>query len=310
MEILWGSEARPNEAKPTVVTVGMFDGFHRGHAMLFSRVEDEAAKLDARSAIVTFEPHPLEVLAPDRAPCVLTTIEQRLALFEEHGVDIVLVLTFDEKLASLEPEDFVRVMLVGDLHVRKVMVGEDFRFGHNRAGDLGTLAELGTRFGFEAEAIGLLGEGEKKISSSDVRRLIAAGDVTRAAGLLGRNYRLAGSVVEGDKRGRRLGFPTANLAPDHRACLPGNGVYAGWFVAASRRLPGVINVGTRPTFKESDPPLCEIHIFDLDEDLYGSSGEVEFEAFLRPEQRFDGVEALVAQISADASQARSMLSRS
>lgn len=317
METLWGADARPAESRPTVVTVGMFDGIHRGHALLFSKVTEQARALDARAAIVTFEPHPLEVIAPDRAPCVLTTISQRLALFEEHGFDLVLVLRFDEELASHSPEEFVRATLVEELRVRRVIVGTDFRFGHNRAGDVNTLTELGTKFGFEAEAIGLLGDGQDapsgapsdgKISSSEIRRLIGEGKVAEAAELLGRSYRLAGTVIRGDERGRTLGFPTANLGPHPRACLPGRGVYAGWWVWDGRRLPGVINVGVRPTFGASVSPLCEIHIFGFEGDLYEAEGEVEFTAFLRPERRFEGVEALMAQISEDAERARVLLS--
>lgn len=309
MEVLWGADARPAESKPTVVTIGVFDGVHRGHAMLFDYVVQQAAAIDARPAIVTFDPHPMEVIAPERAPCVLTTIDQRLALFEEHGFDLTLVLRFDRELASLEPEEFVRRMLVDELGVRKVIVGEDFRFGHDRAGDVSTLEELGRVLGFDCEAIGLLGSGDggDRISSSVIRRLIGEGDVEGAAALLGRGYRLAGEVVHGDERGQKLGFPTANLAPHPRACLPGNGVYAGRWVREGRRLPGVINVGVRPTFKENDRPLCEIHIFDFDQDLYGARGEVEFAAFLRPEQRFDGVDALIAQIAVDAARARELL---
>jgi riboflavin kinase/FMN adenylyltransferase len=308
MEVLWGADARPAESKPTVVTIGVFDGVHRGHAMLFDYVVQQAVAIDARPAIVTFDPHPMEVIAPERAPCVLTTIDQRLALFEAHGFDLTLVLHFDRELASLEPEQFVRRMLVEELGVRKVIFGEDFRFGHNRAGDASTLSELGRTLGFEAEAIGLLGTSDGgRISSTEIRRLIGEGDVEGAAELLGRRYRLAGEVVHGDERGRKLGFPTANLVPHPRACLPGNGVYAGWWVEQGRRLPGVVNVGVRPTFKESDRPLCEIHIFDFEGDLYGARGEVEFAALLRPEQRFDGVDALVAQIAADAARARELL---
>jgi riboflavin kinase/FMN adenylyltransferase len=308
MEMLWGADARPAESKPTVVTIGVFDGVHRGHAMLFDYVVQQAVAIDARPAIVTFDPHPMEVIAPERAPCVLTTIDQRLALFEAHGFDLTLVLRFDHELASLKPEQFVRRMLVEELGVRKVIFGEDFRFGHNRAGDASTLSELGRTLGFEAEAIGLLGTSDGgRISSTEIRRLIGEGDVEGAAELLGRRYRLAGEVVRGDERGRKLGFPTANLAPHPRACLTGNGVYAGWWVQQDRHLPGVVNVGVRPTFKKEDRPLCEIHIFDFDQDLYGVRGEVEFAAFLRPEQRFDGIEALVEQIAADAARARELL---
>jgi riboflavin kinase / FMN adenylyltransferase len=307
MEVLHGADARPSDDRPTVATVGMFDGVHRGHRLLFDRVFEDAKKLGARSAVVTFDPHPLEVLAPDKAPCMLTTLEQRLRLFEDAGFDVALVLPFDRELAELTPEQFAKAALVDELNVRKILVGEDFRFGHDRAGDVDTLREIGHADGFEAEAIPLLGDDSHKIGSSAIRRLVADGKVEEAAALLGHNFRLAGTVIEGDKRGRELGFPTANLEPHPRACLPGHGVYAGYWIWDGKRMPGAINVGVRPTFKEGAPPLCEIHVLDFDGDLYGERGEVEFAAFLRPEERFDSAESLIRQMYADVDATRELL---
>lgn len=310
MEILWGADARPSEPKPTVVTVGMFDGVHRGHALVFERVCKEATAIDARAAVVTFDPHPLEVLAPDKAPCVLATLDQRLKLFGAAGLDITLVLPFDRELASLSPAEFTEVMLVQDLHVRKILVGEDFRFGHGRAGDVDTLQELGKKFGFEAESIGLLGEDSKRISSTDIRRLIADGDVSSAAALLGHPFRLAGTVVAGQGLGHELhGLRTANLEPHPRACLPGLGVYAGRWVWNKESRPGVINVGRLrgPRLEPTARAVVEIHVFDFDQNILGERGEIEFNAFLRPEISFDSREELVAQIRADAEQARKAL---
>lgn len=307
MEILWGAEARPSQSAPTVVTVGMFDGVHRGHAAVFDRVRAEAAALDARAAVVTFDPHPLAVLAPDKAPCVLTTLDQRLRLFERSGFDIALVLRFDRELAALDPEAFTRAALVDDLHVRKVIVGEDFRFGHKRAGDVRTLSELGKSFGFEAEAIALVGEGSRRISSTDIRRLIADGKVEDAAELLGHHFRLAGTVVGGQGIGRELhGLPTANLDPPAGACLPGIGVYAGRWVWSDAARPGVINVGRErgPDMAPAPGTVIEIHVFDFDTDIIGEQGEIEFTTFLRPEMRFRGTDELVAQIHKDADRAR------
>lgn len=311
MEVLWGTEVRPSEDRPTVATVGMFDGVHRGHKMLFDRVLAEAKALGARAGVVTFDPHPLEVLAPDKAPCMLTTIEQRLRLFEASRFDVALVLPFNRELAALTPHEFSRAALVQELHVCKILVGEDFRFGHNRAGDVSTLREIGTTDGFEAEAIGLLEGDEGRISSSDIRLLLSSGRVEGATVLLGHPYRLAGTVVGGDKRGRDLGFPTANIRPHPKACLPGLGVYAGWWISprsGGERLPAAINVGVRPTFKESDPPLTEVYVLDFDGDLYGSSGEVEFTAFLRREEKFASVDALIDQMGRDVEQTRALLS--
>jgi riboflavin kinase/FMN adenylyltransferase len=285
----------------------MFDGVHRGHRMLFERVFEEAKRLQARSAVVTFDPHPLEILAPSKAPCILTTIDQRIGLFEEAGFDVALVLPFNRDLAALSPLDFAREALVEELHVRKVLVGEDFRFGHDRAGNVATLAEIGKSEGFEAEAVGLLGGDEGKISSSDVRLLLREGLVEAAASLLGRGYRLAGEVIHGDERGRTLGFPTANIAPSTRACLPALGVYAGWWCWNEKRLPSAINVGVRPTFKEQDAPLTEVYVLDFDGDLYGAHGEVEFTARLRSEEKFDSVEALVAKMQDDVRRTRELV---
>ncbi len=319
MEILWGADHAPSTPGPTVVTVGMFDGVHRGHAMLFALVQERARELGARSAVVTFDPHPLEVLATDKAPCVLTTLDQRLDLFRQSGFAIALVLRFDHELSTLDPEAFTRAALVDDLHVRRVLVGEDFRFGHGRAGDVNTLRELGERFGFEAEAIGLLEDGqdapsgapsERKISSSDIRRLIGEGKVEDAAELLGHAHRLTGTIVGGQGIGRELhGLRTANLDPPRRSCLPGLGVYAGWWVSGGARMPGVINVGRErgPDLAPAAGTVVEIHVFGLDEDITGRDGEIEFTAFLRPEMRFSGTDDLVKQIHADAERARELL---
>lgn len=310
MEILWGADARPRDAAPTVVTVGMFDGVHRGHEALFSRVHAEAAALGARPAVVTFDPHPLSVLAPDKAPCALTTLDQRLGLFADSGFEIALVLRFDAELAALDPEAFTRAALVDDLHVRKVIVGGDFRFGHRRAGDVDTLRELGTSFGFEAEAVGLVGDGDGKISSTDIRRLVAEGEVEDAAGLLGRPYRLAGTVERGQGVGRELhGLATANLRPAAGVCLPGLGVYAGRWVWGGYARAGVVNVGRErgPDLAPAEATVVEIHIFDFEGDLVGESGEIEFAVRLRPEMRFSGPEELARQINADADRARELL---
>jgi riboflavin kinase/FMN adenylyltransferase len=307
MEVLRGAKERPSDGRPTVVTVGMFDGVHRGHRMLFERVFEEAKRLDARSAVVTFEPHPLEVLAPEKAPCILTTLDQRVALFDEAGFDVALVLPFDRELARLTPLEFAREALVEELHVCKVLVGEDFRFGHDRAGNVATLAEIGKEEGFEAEAVGLLGGDEGKISSSDVRLLLREGLVDAAASLLGRGYRLAGEVVHGDERGRTLGFPTANIRPHPRACLPALGVYAGWWCWDGKRLQAAINVGVRPTFKKDDPPLTEVYVLDFEGDLYGAYGEVEFTARLRAELKFDSVDDLIRRMGEDVDRVRSIL---
>ena len=307
MEILHGASQRPSDDRPTVATVGMFDGVHRGHRMLFDRVIIEAKERGARAGVVTFDPHPLEILAPDKAPCMLTTLDQRLSLFERAGFDVALVLPFNRALAALSPQEFAREALVEELHVCKILIGADFRFGHDRAGDVGTLAEIGKTDGFEAEAIGLLEGDEGKISSSDVRLLLREGQVEGAAALLGRPFALAGEVVEGDKRGRELGFPTANMAPAPSACLPADGVYAGWWSWRGDRLPAAINVGTRPTFKSGEPSLCEVFVIDFDGELYGQHAEVEFTNRLRDELKFSSADELIEQMHRDVARAKALL---
>lgn len=296
------------DPRPSVVSVGVFDAIHRGHEALLAQTVERAADIGAAPAVVTFDPHPLVVVMPERAPCTLATVDQRLARIGALGIERSLMLEFTHELSLIEPEDFVRSVLVESLRARCVVVGEDFRFGHKRRGDLELLRAQGGAHGFEVVGFALVADDGEQVSSTTIRRLIAEGDVKGAAALLGHDYALAGTVVHGDHRGRSLGFPTANLAPHPRACLPGRGVYAGRWLWRGQRLPGVVNVGVRPTFGEGDPPLVEIHVFDLDEDLYGEAGEVEFVTRLRPERKFPSVDALVEQIRTDAAEARRILS--
>lgn len=306
MEVVRGLGRRVSP-EPTWATVGTFDGVHRGHAALHAAVVERAREAGAVPAVVTFDRHPLETLAPDRAPCRLATLEQRLGFLSEEEIGLVLVLPFTDEVAALEAEEFVRAALVETLNVSGVVVGEDFRFGHGRRGDVAMLRELGAVHGFAVETLPLVEDAGRRISSTNIRRMVGEGDVTGAATLLGRGYRLKGEVVRGEGRGRGIGFPTLNLAPHERACLPGNGVYAGWWLWRGRRLPGVINVGVRPTFTPDPAPVIEIHVFDLDEDIYGERGAIEFTQRLRDEERFPSVDALVEQIRRDADQARGIL---
>jgi riboflavin kinase/FMN adenylyltransferase len=308
MDVLRGFGASRAE-RPTVVTIGKFVIVHTGHAALLERVRDEAKRLDAAAAVVTFDRDPLETLRPEQAPCRLATVEQRLEQFEACGMDVVLLLEFTEDVAALEPEVFVQRTLVHTLRSRKAIVGEDFRFGHRRRGDIPLLQALGAEHGFEVEALRLRERDGAKISSTDVRRLVHDGRVDEAAALMGHPFRLAGRVVMGAQRGGALlGFPTVNLAVDARACLPAFGVYAGWWLWRATRFAGVINVGMTPTFKDVEAPKVEIHVLDFDTDVYGEQGEIEFTARLREERDFgDDLDALVRQIEADAQVARKAL---
>lgn len=314
MEILEGPGVQPDGPTrraqgPSVLTIGTFDGVHRGHQALHRRVVEEAERLDAAAGVVTFDRHPLQTLLPDKAPCMLSTLDQRLTLLEAEGITAVFVLEFTRAVADLSPEEFVRYAVVDAMRARKVVVGPDFRFGHDRSGDVDLLEELGERHGFEVEIVRLEeNQAGEKISSTRVRGFVAEGEVGEAAKLLGRPYRLAGTVVRGEGRGSKIGFPTANLAPHPGGCLPGLGVYAGWWFWRGEVLPGVINVGVRPTFERGRPDaVVEIHVFGLDGELYEQPAEVGFEERLRGEQKFASVDELVEQIRRDAEAARRIL---
>lgn len=289
------------------VTVGVFDGLHAGHRAVLGLLQRRAEEMGGlETVVVTFDPHPLAVVAPEHAPLLLTDIPHRLQLLERAGLDLAAVVTFGEEMRLLTPAAFASVVLAGALGARLVVVGEDFRFGHHRLGNVASLAELGDAHGFAAEVLPLVG-GQAPISSTRVRAMVAAGEVEAAAAALGRPHEVRGKVVAGDGRGRALGFPTANLALARGLALPGRGVYA---VRAGRPgaglLPGVANVGTRPTFGGEETSL-EVHLLEGAGDLYGAVLRVAFVARLRAERRFAGPADLAAQIAADVAAARARL---
>lgn len=296
-----------------MVTVGNFDGVHLGHQAILRTVTTRAAALDGEAIVYTFEPHPRKVLHPEKAPLLLTTLEQKLELLERHGADLVVVEPFDRAFASLPPEGFVREILHQRLDPVEVYVGYDFRFGRDREGSMRTLTGLGPRLGFAVTIIPEVTIGDRDVNSTRIRELLEEGAVEQAEPLLGRPYGVRGRIVEGDRRGRGLGFPTANLDAENEI-LPAPGVYAGRLrlLDAGQPAPGteygaVTNVGRRPTFKEADPISAEAHLLDFEGDLYGRRVELEFVARLREERRFAGVDALRQQIALDAEQARRRL---
>ena len=303
----------PADFGPTVVTLGNFDGVHRGHAAVMQRVAQEAHARGLKSVAVTFEPHPLAVLAPDKAPEMLTGMKDRLFLLEQLGLNAVVVMPFTRELAAQTPREFVETTFVDALHARCVVVGKDTRFGVKNSGDITTLSELGGEFGFDVIALDDVGTGVRW-SSSQVRELIAGGKVDEAAEVLGRNHCVVGEVVKGFQRGRELGFPTANLARDAEGVVPADGVYAGWLVRRSLaqddpeyRLPAAISVGTNPTF---DIPERTVEAYVLDRtdlDLYGEIVAVEFVQHLRGNVKFDSIEALIEQMTRDVEAARDLL---
>src|SRR5580704_951799 len=287
----------------TAVTIGAYDGVHLGHRALLRDLCDRAASAGLTSVVVTFDRHPAYVVRPESAPPQLTSLEQKLELLADCGVDRTLVVPFDDERANETAEDFVKEVLVDQLSARLVVVGEDFHFGHGRKGNVALLRELGARWGFEVVGVGLTDDGTEPVSSTRIRALLASGDVEEAARLLGRLHEVRGPVVRGDGRGGpELGFPTANVAVADDIALPADGMYAGYFSGADGvARPAAISVGRRPTFYEpgSAPVLVEAYLLDFDGDLYGEAARVSFLEHLRAEQRFESVEALIAQMKAD-----------
>ncbi len=293
----------------SAVTIGAYDGVHLGHRALIARTRDAAGRLGCASAVVTFDRHPASVVRPQSAPRILTDLDQKLELLASTGVDVTVVVHFDHERAAEEPDQFVREVLVGILRSRAVVVGEDFHFGRDRAGNVAMLRSLGDGLGFEVDGFGLLAQSGAVVSSTRIRALIAAGDVEGAAGLLGRPHQVRGSVVPGDARGRKLGFPTANVSVAANVAVPADGVYAAWYAGDDGARRGAcVSVGRRPTFyDDAGGSLVEAHVLDFTGDLYGQRARVEFLARQRGQERFDSVDDLVAQMRVDVEQARRRL---
>jgi riboflavin kinase / FMN adenylyltransferase len=310
----WLSPAEvPGDWGASVVTIGKFDGVHRGHQRDVSIVRQAAADLGLPAVVVTFDPHPDEVVRPGSHPALLCTARRRLQLLAGLGVDAVCVIPFTLEFSRLGPDEFVRTVVVDRLHAARVVVGENFRFGHKAAGDVALLAELGEKYEFAVTGVPLLTENGITISSTGIRALLADGLVTAAAEQLGRPHRVEGVVVRGYERGRSLGFPTANLEPPAHTAVPADGIYAGWLASLdaagneTERWPAAISVGTNPTFGGQDRTV-EAHALDRDDlDLYGVHVAVDFVARLRATVKFDSVEALVQQMYIDVGDARRLL---
>ncbi len=290
----------------SVVTIGVFDGVHRGHAELIGRAVQRSRELGVPAVLMTFDPHPSEVVRPGSHPAQLTTLRRRAELVEQLGVDVFCVLPFTVELSRMPADEFVHELLVERLHVAVVVVGENFRFGSKAAGDIDLLRVLGRRFGFTAEGAGLLSEGDVTFSSTYIRSSIDAGDVGAAAEALGRPHRVEGIVVRGDRRGRDLGYPTANLSTPRYAAIPADGVYACHFVHRGRELAAAVSVGTNPTFSGRERRV-EAFVLDIDEDFYGEQVAVDFVARLRAMERFSSAADLVAEISRDVERTRETL---
>lgn len=316
MRIVAGSAALDAPLVRPIVTVGNFDGLHLGHRAILEVVVRRAKDLAGEAVVYTFDPHPRKVLHPERAPRLLMTLEQKLEQLEEAGVDVAVVEPFTPAFARTPAEQFIREHLHARLRPVEVYVGYDFHFGRDREGSMRLLTALGPRLGFSVTIIPEVTVGDGDVNSSRIRELLGESRLEEAAAMLGRPYAVRGVVVAGDRRGRGLGFPTANLEPESEI-LPGAGVYVGElrFLDAGEpgrgeRLPAVINVGTRPTFEDSGRIVAEAHLIDFEGDVYGRRVELSFRHHLRAERRFTDVEALKRQIAADVAEARRRLEAS
>jgi riboflavin kinase/FMN adenylyltransferase len=290
--------------RASVVPIGIFDGVHRGHQLVLARAVEAAREHDARVVVITFDPHPVGVLQPDAMPLMLTTIERRIALLKQYGADSVVTLEFDHELSLQTADEFIEQTLVERLNAVRIVVGANFRFGHRAAGDVALLR----KFGLEVDDVPLLAIGEV-LSSTQIRALVAKGEVVAAAEALGRFHLVEGPVVRGDARGRDLGYPTANVAVAPGIAIPQDGVYGGYLVRSSgERSKAAISVGTNPTFN-GETRRVEAYAIDVghDLDLYDEHVIVEFAERLRGMERFDTVDQLVAQMAADVVQARTRL---
>jgi riboflavin kinase/FMN adenylyltransferase len=301
----------PNAASraPCALTIGNFDGVHRGHQALLGRVREAASKLGVEAAVMTFEPHPREFFASmagdlSRAPTRIANLRDKLQSLSNAGIDRVIVEHFNAHFAAMSPEDFIEKILVHGLHVKWLMVGEDFCFGAKRAGNIDMLIEAGKKFGFQVEAMPTVTNDDTRISSSAVRSALAKGDFALASKLLGHPYIMSGNVIHGKKLGRTIGFPTMNLRVAHkRPAL--SGIFAVQVHGLTDRpLPGVASIGVRPTVEDSGCVLLETYLFDYAQECYGKLVQVEFLKKLRDEKKFDDLPALIAAIADDEQQAR------
>ncbi|EME99051.1 bifunctional riboflavin kinase/FAD synthetase [Streptomyces mobaraensis NBRC 13819 = DSM 40847] len=306
-----GLEDIPQDWGRSVVTIGSYDGVHRGHQLIIGRAVERARELGVPSVVVTFDPHPSEVVRPGSHPPLLAPHHRRAELIAELGVDAVLVLPFTAEFSKLSPADFVVKVLVDKLHAKLVVEGPNFRFGHRAAGTVALLEELGTTYDFGVEVIDLKLTGEAggglPFSSTLTRRLVAEGDVAGAMEILGHPHRVEGVVVRGAQRGRELGFPTANIETLPHTAIPADGVYAGWLVVAGEAMPAAISVGTNVQFDATERTVEAYAIDRVDLDLYGLHAAVDFLAYLRGMEKFETLDALLERMTDDVKRARELV---
>ena len=289
----------------TLVVIGVFDGVHKGHQQILNRAKELAG--GEKIIALTFDPHPTTVFAPERAPSLLTTLADRVELLKIHNADQVAVIKFTKEFAAVSPQDFVKNVLMDQLEVTKVVVGKDFTYGYKAAGNIETLTQSGKELGFEVIALDLVDEGDHKISSTRIRTYLVEGKVEVARELLSRPHRLDGVVVHGEKRGREIGYPTANLGDLEGQTIPADGVYAGWLTVGIDRWPAAISIGTNPTFEGVRARQVEAYALDqVGLDLYDKKATIEFGWRLRDTLKFDGLDPLLEQMAKDCSRAREL----
>ncbi|GAA1748052.1 bifunctional riboflavin kinase/FAD synthetase [Agromyces humatus] len=308
MKIFKGLAGVPAGFGPSAVTIGKFDGVHQGHRAVISRLRGIAESEGLKAAVVTFDRNPLALLAPEKCPDALVSVRQKLELLATTGIDATLMLPFDRALASVPATEFVERVLVDTLAAKAVLVGRDFRYGARGAGDVDLLVDLGATFGFTVEVIDdVTPQGGRRVSSTWVRELLAEGDVRHATELLGHTPTVSGIVVHGAKRGRELGFPTANLTPESEGLIPADGVYAGWLTDAGTRYPAAISVGDNPTFEGVAKKQVEAYVLDRELDLYDHVVDIEFVERIRGMVAFTNIPDLIDTMRGDVDHSREIL---
>ena len=306
MKLIKGMGDIPDEFRDAFVTIGNFDGVHLGHRFIFKTLIQEARQENRKAVVITFDPHPKKILHPDRRPFYLiTTLEEKIRFIEKQGIDALMVIPFTLAFSESTAEEFVRRILWDALHIRKILIGHDYTFGRNKAGNESLLTAFGNKLGFEVGIINAFKINNTVVSSTRLRYAILEGDVKKAGAILGRPYNLSGIVIEGSRRGGTLGFPTANIKPV-KVLIPANGVYAAIIHMEGNRCQGVLNIGVNPTFADEKLSI-EVHLLDFNDNIYGKNLDILFIDRIRDEKKFEGPEKLVEQIKQDIDQARSLL---
>lgn len=312
MQLINDGDTISDDVVGTAVSIGVYDGVHLGHKALLTQLQAHARRDGLATAVVTFDKHPALVTRPENAPKLLTDLDQKLELLEEAGIEYVYLVEFTEERAQTSASEFFREVFVDGVRAKCIVVGEDFHFGRNREGNVELLHREGDGRGIDVtglELVKVTDDAPEPVSSTAIRRKLAGGDLRAVNAMLGRRFEVRGTVVEGDKRGRTIGFPTANIPVSKQMAWPADAVYAGWYFRPDgERHMAAINIGRRPTFYEhAEQSLLEAHVLDFSADLYGEPARVQFECFLRSEQRFDGIDALAEQLKHDIERAREVL---